>query len=694
MTVDEQGVKKKKGRSNEAFIVVRPPPSKTNHPLNLQVQLVPPSSRDHNRSASSRRSTDSLATNPELEGQHPLTRTSSNRSDVSTYSGYAPSSTSVGSFSSTTSTRRMIIPLYNLHAHNVMTNVVLDAGTDARVAKFLKRGLEVIGLAVLDPMEVWNYGKIGGGPLLSTEQAATGSTRNSLDHHLSAPALHTPDSSAVSLGSAGDPTPKAPDIIPAATATPSQNTPTSAKKFFGKLFRRKDPSIPGVVELSDSPTSSPLRTSLNLPTPSSPARRSSLLPDQTPSPFPSKDVILQPAVLGIQPTLNAASYPPQGRPTAYVWTVTKWLKGSPEGLLGNVKGIFQGDKSIRDEPTGEFECQVEVRFEWTRMERGGKRKARRAGTDRTGVTIGLSVAGGSKNASRRNSVALTNSDNPSVNSLHDKEKKTKRSSIIEGVQSGLGLIPKRSMESARSRSPKRSGSVTTNTTASETGEGDDEASRSREDDGGESDPEDSEVPWTCTLHVVRRPTGTPFLPTTNTPSGSRFSQRSGQQRKSDLSGSPTPVQQQQQALGVQSTQSHAIPPLQSPPPSQQIKLKVATVSPTPHHPKVVSLLKIPFPLPDIEVSSINVRRRIVTPVGIARPVGTHSSTVGIGTGNLNMQSFSLNGNAGKPRETGLVLTAEEIKDVVASTALWLVVREAMGGVGRDKRKGDGWKLRG
>jgi hypothetical protein len=59
-----------------------------------------------------------------------------------------------------------------------------------------------------------------------------------------------------------------------------------------------------------------------------------------------------------------------------------------------------------------------------------------------------------------------------------------------------------------------------------------------------------------------------------------------------------------------------------------------------------------------------------------------------------MQSFSLNGNGGKPRDTGLVLTAEEIKDVVASTALWLVVREAMGGVGKDKRKGDGWKLRG
>ena len=43
---------------------------------------------------------------------------------------------------------------------------------------------------------------------------------------------------------------------------------------------------------------------------------------------------------------------------------------------------------------------------------------------------------------------------------------------------------------------------------------------------------------------------------------------------------------------------------------------------------------------------------------------------------------------------GLVLTAEEIKDVVSSTALWLVVREGFGGVGRVSRKGDGgWRIR-
>jgi len=656
------------------------------------VQLVPPSSRDQNRSTSSRRSSDSLAPNPEFDGQPPLTRTSSGRSDASTYSNYAPSVTSVNSANSTTSTRRMIIPLYNLQAHNVMTNVVLDAGTDARVAKFLKRGLEVIGLAVLDPMEVWNHGRIGGGPLLYTDQAVTGSPRNSFDNrHLSAPAPHTPDSSTVSFDSTGDPapTPKTRDMTPVAAVDPSQNTPTGPKKFFGRLFRRKDASIPGVVEPS-SPASSPFKTALNLPTPSSPVKRASLLlPDQTLSPFLSKDVILQPASLGVQPTLSATSYPPQGRPTAYVWTVTKWLKGSPEGLLGNVKGIFQGDKSIRDEPMGELERQVEVRFEWTRVERGGKKKPRRAGTDGTEVTVGLGVEGGSKNASRRNSVALTISNNPSVNSLQDKGGKAKRSSVIEGVQSRFGLVPKRSTESARSRSPKRPGSVTTNTTASETCEGD--------EDGAVSDPEDSEVPWTCTLHVARKPAGAPFSSMTNTPSGSRFSQRSGQQ---NLPGPPTPtqgptVQQQQQALGVQSTRSPTIPSSsQGPIPPQQIKLKVATVSPTPHHPKVVSLLKIPFPLPDIEVSSVSVRKRIVTPVGIARPVEAYASTVGNGTGNLNMQSFSFNGSGGKQRDTGLVLTAEEIKDIVASTALWLVVREAMGGVGRDKRKGDGWKLRG
>jgi hypothetical protein len=50
ITSDSKSKKKDKREKlvNETFIVVRPPPSKSNHPLNLQVQLVPPQSR-HDR---------------------------------------------------------------------------------------------------------------------------------------------------------------------------------------------------------------------------------------------------------------------------------------------------------------------------------------------------------------------------------------------------------------------------------------------------------------------------------------------------------------------------------------------------------------------------------------------------------------------------------------------------------------------
>ena len=88
-------------------------------------QLIPPNSCDHNRSSSSHHSTDFL-TNPRLGGRTHLARTTSNCSDVSTCSGCTPSVTSVNYPGSTTLTKRMITPLCNLQAHNVMTNVVLE----------------------------------------------------------------------------------------------------------------------------------------------------------------------------------------------------------------------------------------------------------------------------------------------------------------------------------------------------------------------------------------------------------------------------------------------------------------------------------------------------------------------------------------------------------------------------------------
>jgi hypothetical protein len=137
--------------------------------------------------------------------------------------------------------------------------------------------------------------------------------------------------------------------------------------------------------------------------------------------------------------------------------------------------------------------------------------------------------------------------------------------------------------------------------------------RGDDDDGDESEPEDSETPWTCTLIMSRH---------------------------GGADGSDSVV-----------------------------RLRVATFSPTPHHPKVVALLKVPFPLPDIVVDELQVCRRAVNAQGIARP-------------SWNIDELE-----------GLVLTAEEIKDIVSSTGLWLVVRESVGGVGKINRKGDGWRIR-
>lgn len=85
-----------------------------------------------------------------------------------------------------------------------------------------------------------------------------------------------------------------------------------------------------------------------------------------------------------------------------------------------------------------------------------------------------------------------------------------------------------------------------------------------------------------------------------------------------------------------------------------IRIKVATLSPTPHHPKVVSILKVPYPLPDIEIERVG--------------FSSHN-------------------------DLGLVLTAAEIKDVISCTGLWLAVREGFGGLRRVGTGGDGKRLR-
>ena len=372
-----------------------------------------------------------------------------------------------------------------------------------------------------------------------------------------------------------------------------------------------------------------------------------------------ESVFLQPPVLGVQPSLSALTFPPRGRPTKYVWVVRKWLKGSPENLLSGMMEKFNARGSLAN--INQVESLVEVRFEWSRGKSGKKRRGRREGTaDEHSRSKRHSLLTSSAGHSTTSLEQHTSTPQPPQVLLSDAPitARQKRRSVTD---------PRRSIDSHRSGSP--GGASATATTAT-SDEGHARASPpTTAEDGDESDPEDSETPWTCTL-IVRR-----------------------------LNASRLPAPGAEHAAGAGAGTKSG---------GGTVKVKIAGVVPTPHHPKVVALLKVPFPLPDIEVERVNVRKRIVTPAGVARPA-THADerpgTANGGGTNGSKKSFfgakeaggngggAGGGSGGSPGE-GLILTAEEIKDVVSSTALWLVVREGFGGVGRVSRKGDGsWRIR-
>lgn len=471
----------------------------------------------------------------------------------------------------------MIIPLYNLNVHSVMPTTILDAGTDVKVAKFTKRGLEVIGLAFLEPIEVRPSTPANG------SLAASISARPSLDDSLrefgSTPTLSpsrrpvTPDCPNTRANHPFKPTINltlAPPLPP-----PDLLPHRPSKKLFAKMFKRKDIASPLsiAVPLADetiSPQPSPFCNT---------TRRSDEAPvsqpdthhhDVWPSTPLASTTPSQTAVLGVHSTLYPPITNPKVRPTKYIWVVRKWLKGTDTGLLNGMIGKFSvGARDAIKSNTP----RIEVRFEWSRGQKKGSGRKSRA----------------DKSSNSREDHSPTRRQTPS-NTL---PRFTSQTLTLDVHDHRSSIISQNS-----------SGSDTATSLGSS-------AHRHAEESDEESDPEDSETPWTCSVAV----------------------QRLGQSPQHHPNGMREPI----------------------------IRLKVATLAPTPHHPKVVGLLKIPFPLPDIELEHLVVRRRVVTVQGISKTTTP---------------------NAGE-----FILTAEEIKDAVSSTALWLVVREAFGGVGRERKKG-------
>ena len=643
--------------------------------------------------------------------------------------------------------------------------------------------------------------------------------------------LVTPTSSAISLSSTGSHPahthtqfyPNAPSAVSGTPKTPTQVgtssaygignvTPTpspsasGAKRIFGKIFNKKrdtqglesasegssrmissSADVPGIrSSSSQTELRQSTRTGTSLGVFSNAAkRRSANASSPTPSRFDLPPVPgspsasdragggvreqqqLQPAVLGIQPTLSARFIPPAGRPTRYVWIVRKWLKGDDGGLLGgvmrNVGGMVGGinigpggglgpspsSGQVQAPLGGEF--GVEVRFEWVRgqsksQEKKASKKA--AALAKLGSTsFSQEDAGGStRQRSRRSLGGERRSEGASQ---QEKSRSRGRGAGSGRPATSAGTVTgpsantpatRLSGESRHSAERNSQNSRTNSMTSAFSGE-----RIATEDDGDDSDPEDSETPWICTLVVSSIPSTANRLweheyyekdgglglglglakkesrrshlsqagytpeqsgePSAQPPKPPPKSPSKATQTSPDPS-TPTPSQQQQPPH--QSASHPPVPPPKPPKssdaPGTLLKLKVGALSPAPHHPKVVAQMKVPYPLPDVEVARARVRRRVLTPAGVARPVERAGTLANTNYANREERERSRlrgalfgNGNGNGEEESedeGPILTAEEIKDVLSCTAFWIVVREGFGGVGKVNRKGDGWRIRG
>ncbi|KAJ7203569.1 hypothetical protein GGX14DRAFT_651644 [Mycena pura] len=393
-------------------------------------------------------------------------------------------------------------------------------------------------------------------------------------------------------------------------------TPQAKRHLFGKLFKKKDAAA-GEKDEARTPTPGPLgrarkrdvgrsvspnpaaaaaaagRTSIG-----SPRASVDLGSEEAAHQLAQAQAQAQATVLGVLPSVSAPTRPPRGRP----------------GLVTAAGCVAKGIVRGHGNGEGDLTSEIEVRFEWKR----GKAK-RRAQKEKDKGDKGREDESGQGHGPARRHASAANLSagmgTPSKRLSRHTSSSFSTAASEEG-HAGDGSVARRQSLLA----------------ASVSGHGD-------EDSGEESDPEDSETPWTCTVKVRRLAAHH---------ARARSHQRELTTEAEDASGKREKDKDK-----------------------EGLRVKMGTLSPTPHHPKVVAILKVPFPLPDVDVERMVARKR----------------ETGAGRGSLGA----------KPVHTlllGLLLTAEEIKDVVCSTGLWLVVREGFGGIGKINRKGDGWRIRG
>jgi hypothetical protein len=345
------------------------------------------------------------------------------------------------------------------------------------------------------------------------------------------------------------------------------------RKFFGNLFQSRSQS-------SLSPKFNGDHTPVIVPPPNSGRGSTSSSPSPPPPPSNSNahPEHALPPVLGTVPQLQSLTVPPQGRPAAYVFITRKWNKSNGENWFQQTL-LHHGDTR----------CEMDLRFEWTRS------TERRSGIPKP-TTMGSAHPHSPSPLSRPLSLAQLNSATDGPVSLPSSP-----------LRHSPPSSPPGSSHRSKLERPDLHLSYPLDSNRRRSSHGGVHASEDV-DTEEESDPEDSEVPWTCTL-VVRPRNASPRTP------------------------SPSPG----------NSPSRPLP----------LRLKVASLAPAPHHPKVVAQLKCPYPLPDVDLINAALVQRDELP-------GMPNSA---------------------PQERHM-LSAEEIKDIVCSTSIWLVVREGFGRLGK------------
>ena len=410
------------------------------------------------------------------------------------------------------------------------------------------------------------------------------------------------------------------------------HTDNPAKKFFGKVFKRKQDTAGSTtgstigrsasIRHVRSPSPNPAAETHVNALPSSPPlgsteqpavhphhsqahptfgtlplvvrRRSSgtiVSADGAVTGLSAPEVDVAATLLGASPTpsfLAERRLTAPSRPIGYTWSVRKWAKKNNEGWAAHLTAAAAAGLEMVNGVATE-EGEDDVVFEWVRQRGSGSPSTARGLVSQNGLAAMSSRMSRGKSRSKPNSRS-----NSRPTSVYDEP-------ILEheGAPATPGVVPPSptiNLDPRPGAVRRVSGSVSPRRVSPphSDAEGDHETTSvhtldmTAEED---SDPEDSETPWTCSVWVKK--TG------------------------------------QKQLLG--------------------------TLTPAPHHPKVVGVLKIPLRLNPVSLQQVK------------------------GSGKDGQDEIMSRVKA------EVCLTEENLKDVVCTTALWLVAREEFAGLGRKRR---------